>query len=289
MCARPSTSFVPGQPHWWQWLTIMSLDAPIVAMLWQETWARTAGVHLSWPHATVLGMSVWLAYAADRWIEGWRLEPDQIRTQRHFFYQRWRWPVAALWIAALGFDLAVSFRFLNAREFEAGAIFLLPVLAYLLSHQLVHRLHRWRAPKEICVALLIAAGSALFVVAQPAVSLPALAGPLALFTLLCFSNCALIGAWERSVDEAHGQTSIALQFHRAQRAARFLPWILCLIAGALAIGAAPADRVPYACIVGSGLLLGMLDLAEPRTGPQVARVLIDLTLMTPALPLILTR
>ena len=36
--------FVPGRPHWWQWLTILSLDAPVVAVLWQWLLARVAGI-----------------------------------------------------------------------------------------------------------------------------------------------------------------------------------------------------------------------------------------------------
>lgn len=49
-------------------------------------------------------------------------------------------------VAALGW--------LSSRELEAGAALLLPpVLADLLSHQLVHRHHPWRVPKEVVVAL----------------------------------------------------------------------------------------------------------------------------------------
>ncbi len=82
--------FTPGRPHWWQWPTVLSLDAPAIALVWQALLARVVQVTLGWPEAFVLGCSVWLAYAADRWIEGWRLDPAQIRTQRHYFYQRWR-------------------------------------------------------------------------------------------------------------------------------------------------------------------------------------------------------
>ncbi len=154
--------FKPGRPYWWQWPTILSLDAPAIALLWQALLARAVHVTLAWPAAFVLGSSVWLAYAADRWIEGWRLDPAQIRTQRHYFYQRWRWPLGLLWCAVLGADLAVACLGLTAREFRGGLLLLVPVFAYLLSHQLVHRNHPWRAPKEVCVALLLGAGVALF-------------------------------------------------------------------------------------------------------------------------------
>jgi hypothetical protein len=178
----------------------------------------------------VLGASVWLAYAADRWIEGWRLASDRIRTQRHHFYQRWRWPVAALWLLVLAADLGIAFGQLTRREIAAGLLLLAPVLAYLLSHQLIHRHHRWRAPKELCVAALLAAGVALFPLAQSTVALRPLVAPLALFTLLCLANCALISAWEHAIDETHGQTSLARQFRRSAAVSRTLPWLLAVAA-----------------------------------------------------------
>ena len=273
--------FIPGRPHWWQWPTVLSLDAPAVALLWQWLLARVASVQLGWPHAFILGASVWLAYAADRWIEGWRLRPGQIQTQRHDFYHRWRWPLCALWCAVLGADLMISVLCLTARELTAGLLLLLPVIAYLLSHQLIHRRHPWRAPKEICVALLFGGGVSVFPLAQPGEAVHSLLGPLGLFCLLCFSNCALISLWEQAVDEAHGQTSLALQFRRTRAFTRLLPWLIAATALGFAPAASGAVRTTLVCAVMSGVLLGLLDLVQSRIGPRGARVLADVTLMTP--------
>ena len=273
--------FTPGRPHWWQWLTILSLDAPAVAMAWQWLLARVARAPVGWHHTFILGLSIWLAYVADRWIEGWRLEPDQIRTQRHHFYQRWRWPLAYLGLAALAADLTVALLCLTRRELEAGLILLVPVAAYLLSHQLVHRHHRWRAPKELCVALLFGGGVAVFPAAFPGAALGALAGPLALFCLLCFANCALISVWEQAVDEAHGQTSFALQFRRAHPFTHALPWLLAGASVWFAWDATGPGRTALVCAILSGALLGLLDLVQPRIGPRLARALADTALMTP--------
>jgi hypothetical protein len=280
--------FAAGRPYWWQWPTVLSLDAPAVALLWQWQLARAARITLGWPQAFILGISVWLAYVADRWIEGWRLVPAQIRTQRHAFYQRWRWPIAAVWVLALAADLTVSFQRLSAREFEAGLVLLAPVLAYLLSHQLVHRHHAWRAPKEVCVAALFGGGVGVFLVSHPDAALPALAGPLALFALLCFANCALISAWEREVDETHGQTSFSLQFQRGADFSRRLPWILAGLAIALSLFTHGAARTAALCGLASSLSLGVFDRMEPRLGRQSARVLADVALFTPLVPLLLS-
>jgi hypothetical protein len=271
-------------PRWWQWPTVLSLDAPVVAVLWQGLLARCASVGVGASETAVLGLSVWLAYSADRWIEGWRLMPGAIRTERHFFYQRWRWPIAAAQAAVLAAAVATAALGLTHAQFRAGLLLLIPVAAYLLSHQLVHRNSRWRAPKEVCVALLIAAGAAVFVLARPEVRAGRLVVPIGLLCLLCFTNCALISLWEDEVDVSHGQTSLALQLRRTE-ALRLLPWAAAALAAAfwIWVGARAVPAVP--CAAASGALLGVVDLAEARLGRRLARVLADVALMTPAVPL----
>lgn len=278
---------MPGKPYWWQWPTMLSLDAPAVVLLWQWLLQQTARQASPWPHAFILGASVWLAYVADRWIEGWRLAPDQIRTQRHYFYQRHRWPLAAFWLVVLTADLTVALVHLTAAEFRAGLVLLAPVALYLLSHQFLHRHHPWRAPKELCVALLLGGGTALFPLAQPGLDFAALGVPLTLFCLLCFANCALISVWEHAVDEAHGQTSLALQYRRTRQLAVTLPWLLAFVAIALASNHADPVRTTLLCAGASGVLLGGVHLLHDKIGYQLARVLADLALMTPLLPWVL--
>ncbi len=265
---------------------MLSLDAPAVAVLWQSLIAHVAGGPLRWHHRFVLGTSVWLAYAADRWIEGWRLAPGQVRTQRHFFYQRARWPIALLWLAILVTAVGTARQFLTRHEFLAGLLLLLPVLVYLLSHQLAHRTHRWRAPKELCVATLLTGGVALFPCTQPGAALQPALVALGLFALLCFTNCVLISTWEREVDAMHGQTSLALQFDRASRHSRLLPWIAAIAAGIIALTLKQPYRIAALCAMGSALLLGAVDLVERRSGWQLARVLADAVLLTPLIPLL---
>ncbi len=234
----------------------------------------------------MLGCSVWLAYCADRWIEGWRLAPESIRTHRHHFHQRWRWPLAAAWVAVLLIDVAAALTGLSAAQFRAGCVLLLAVSTYLLSHQLVHRGSRWRAPKEVCVALILGAGAAVFVATRPGASPGALALPTTLFVLLCFCNCALISLWEDAVDRSHGQTSLALQLGRAAAFNRAVPWAVSALSVAAWFLAADRTRAFVACSAASAALLGVVDIAEARIGRVRARVLADLALMTPAAPLL---
>jgi len=273
------------RPKWWQWPTILSLDAPAVALAWQGLVATEARVKLNPFAVVVLGVSVWLAYAADRWLEGWRLRPEQVRTQRHWFYQRLRWGVAGVWALALATDLWAAFIGLSAREFWFGAALLPLVLAYVLSHQFIHRDRRWRVPKEICVALLLSGGIAAFAAARlPPFQIGRLIIPVGLFLLLAFGNCALISVWERAVDQSHGQTSLARQFPLGSALGRSAVWA-ALGCGLVVAGTLPFARAAGTCTVVSAALLLWIDSAQAGLGWEAARVLADFALLTPLVAL----
>jgi len=275
---------VLDRPRWWQWPTVLSLDAPLVTVTWQVLLAHAAAASLGWPREFVLGASVWLAYAADRWIEGWRLDPDRVRTPRHRFYVRRRWSVAAVWTAVLVADVGVAFTDLTRAEIDRGFALTAAVSAYLLWHQLAPGARRRRAPKELLIAVLLAAGVAIFQTRSPR---PAdLAVPAALFGLLCFANCALIAAWERDVDRSHGQTSLALQAPGRLRLIRGLPWTVAGLATLTAIAGFGPVRLASACAMGSAVSLGGVDALEARIGRAGARVLADVALLTPIVPLL---
>ena len=255
-----------------------------MSVVWQALLARVADVSLTPAHRVVLAATVWLAYVLDRWLEGWHLHWRDIRTARHHFYQRHRWPVAALWFIVAVADIFVAVTSLTARDVMAGALLLVPVLLYLLSHQLVHRHHRWRAPKELIVAALITSGAIVFLIgtSRPGIVLSS----ASLVALVCFTNCALISAWEREVDESHGQTSLAIAAADHHWVFSQLPWLVAVIAALACVETGAASRTVAACVGASGVLLAWVDRAEPRLGWQAARVLADVALLTPLVPLV---
>jgi hypothetical protein len=282
--------FKPGRPLWWQWLTVLSLDAPLVAVSWQALFAFVVNVRLPWHDPVLLGLGVWIVYAADRWIEGWRLSPEMVQTPRHLFYIRHRWPVFGIAVAVILATAVIAFIQLETREFKASFVLLIPTLLYLFSHQLLHRHHPLRLPKEICIAVIFALGCAL----APAVHAPdrlrlLLGPPVLLFCLLCFANCALISVWEKEVDARHGQTSLALQLKGAAVLIHLLPWLIAIASVAAVLAGNPASRAAAICAAASGLLLGLLDFFQPRLGRIPSRAAVDLTLMTPFISLILFR
>ncbi len=280
---KPVNQFEPGKPLWWQWPTILSLDAPAVAIAWQWLFSRVVGTSLNWYYHVILGTSVWLAYAADRWFEGWLLDQGQSLTQRHWFYQRHRWLVFAMWCSCLVVAVTISATHLSSREFWTGIIMLVPVLLYLLSHQFAHRHHHWRVPKELYVALLFVMGSSCFVWAGELDLLATLGVPMALFGLLCFSNCALISIWESNVDQHHGRSSLTLQYPGSAKMIHALPWVIAVLGFSYAWWEGGTLPLASACVATSGLLLGWVNFVAHHHGRELARVLADTVLLTPLL------
>ncbi len=275
------------RPAWWQWPATLSLDAPLVAVLWQTLFARKIGVRLDWHDPVLIGLVVWIVYAADRWIEGWRLSPDTVQTQRHHFYLRHRWPVFGVGLAAIVAVVVIALTRLDGREFKAGFVLLIPTLLYLFSHQLVHRHHPLRVPKEIVIGVIFALGCALAPVVAAPEKITSLIIPATLFGLLCFANCALIASWEKDVDTVHGQTSLALQLKGRWSIIHALPWIVSIAAlVSMAFNSDPSHPGAL-CTAASGLFMGLLDLAQPRLGRETARAWVDFTLMTPLVLLLL--
>jgi hypothetical protein len=281
------SEFVPGRPRWWQWPTILALDAPAVALAWQSMLARVAGVTLRPHHVVLLGISVWLAYSADRWIEGWRLTIETVRTQRHYFFRCRRWPAFAVWIALLVAGVSLALGRLSMREWMASLGMLLPTLLYLLSHQLIHRGSRWRVPKEICVAVIMAFGAALYPATIATVRLYFLTAPTALFMLLCLANCMLISEWEREVDLQHGQTSLVLRFTHARVVAGSLPYGIFILSVGMVALSSGSMRIAALCGTASAAALAALDFLQPSIGRERARLLADVALLTPLVTLVL--
>lgn len=278
---------IPGRPWWWQWPTVLALDAPAVAVAWQCMLARVAGVTLRPYHIVLLGLSVWLAYAADRWIEGWRLSTATVRTQRHYFFLRWRWPAFAIWLVVLVVGIGLASYSFTSREWLASLGLLVATLLYVLSHQFLHRAYLWRLPKEICVAVIVALGAALYPATLATDKLHLLAPSTGLFMLLCLANCLLISEWEQEVDRRHGQKSFAFQFSHARAFVEALPYgilVLSIGMGCLSDG---ATRTAAWCGAVSAMLLATLNAVQPKIGRELAHLLADVVLLTPLLALII--
>lgn len=180
-------------PRAWLWPNLLSLDAPVVAVLWQALFARSFHAGVNPLAAALLVLAVWLIYAADRVLDAWTADSH---LPRHEFYRRhWR-TVAPVWGVVFAVTGWLAWTRLNASLFERGTVLLAAVAVYFAT---VHGLRRsflktlW--PKETAIAVLFALGASL--AAWGEIRSAADFAAIFLFSCLCWINCMAIEQWER--------------------------------------------------------------------------------------------
>ncbi len=242
-----------GRP-WWLWPNLLSLDAPLVAVVWQLFLAADAGVEVPPAAAVVLGLVVWGVYLADRALDA---AGGCAGSDRHRFAAAHR-PIQVS-VAALAFLVAgvIAFTLLPSNYLSTGAVVSAVLGAYLLA---IHAGRRWlgAGAKELSVGITFAAGVSIPLAAQsgsPHYWLPAVVA----FAGLCALNCLLIAVWEGEATPR---------------------WAFALAALAL-VAAAGASAAVAAAIGLSAATLGLLHGARARVSPRAARVLADAVLLTP--------
>jgi hypothetical protein len=185
----------------WLWFNLLSLDAPIVAILWQQIFTRTLKVPATKASGVTLAVTVWLIYALDRVLDAWGTNRDSAR--HRFYQQHWRAVIPALLAAVL---LAGWYALSGIRRsvFQNGIILLLIVGVYFaIVHIAPKYSQRWW-PKEMAVGLIFALGTCIHVWTLGTRPLSRWAAPLFLFAVLCWINCAAIAYWE--AEDAHVST-----------------------------------------------------------------------------------
>ena len=120
---------------WWLWPNVLSLDAPVVALVWQAAFARMLAVELGWTQRGLLVVCVWLAYCGDRLLDARRLAAGPVDSARHAFARDHARPLAAAWCVGLALAVVVALQ-VSAREMLAGAGLLAAVGVYFLLHHL---------------------------------------------------------------------------------------------------------------------------------------------------------
>ena len=190
----------------WLWPNLLSLDAPIVAVLWNLLFFasfRDHGAAQGATHANfaaplaplLLALAVWLIYSADRTLDAWR---GQLCQRRHRFYHRhwnqhWYW-IAGIW-ATTGLTGAwLAWTTLPADILRHGLWLTLAVVTYLLAVHRFPKLLRWAGSKEAAVATVFGLGTSVSIWSRVATFQDLAA--IAVFATLCWINCAAIEDWE---------------------------------------------------------------------------------------------
>lgn len=83
------------RPPSWLWPHVVSLEAPLVAILWLAALAHVDDLRLMPGVLPGLGLAVWIIYLLDRILDTCGVPPESLSV-RHYFYLRFRWSILLL-------------------------------------------------------------------------------------------------------------------------------------------------------------------------------------------------
>ena len=243
----------PNTPFW-LWMNLLSLDAPLVALVWQDFLARCYPSLLRPAGRCVLSLTVWALYIADRLIDV-RGPAAENEPTRHRFYRQNRGRAKVLLTCVVFADLFIALLWLRRAVFSNGLLIGAGVACYLAVFPFwrLAGLTRWKRPGA---ALLFTAG--IFLVAWTGTVNPwrVLVGPAIALWALCLGNMMLIEWWEEGRSTARGwiwmvllASSCALSGH-----SRWYAAVAVTALGLAAVGL-PLDRT-------SGRVSGVGDVCS---------------------------
>tara|TARA_B100001057_G_scaffold276605_1_gene276887 strand:- start:996 stop:1784 length:789 start_codon:yes stop_codon:yes gene_type:complete len=249
------------------WLTCLSLDAPLVAIVWQNAVSTNYGFQIDWYHRVLVFLSVWLGYSADRWFDAWRHEENV--SQRHRFFSNYRWPLLFIWAAVLVGAFALALYTLNATELAFGITLSLSSIAITFIVQFFN-LRRYRSlTKSLLTATLVTASVLLFALPDGTNERTStLFLLLAIFTL----NCSFIHSWDRPIDSLQEKRF----FDSTRNGSLKISFVLASIAMVVSY-----DNPLFIYTLTSTFLLTAIHFFENRIHLETRRTLADLCLLTP--------
>lgn len=150
---------------WWLWPHVLSLEAPLVAVLWQMMLARVHRVALMPGTTSGLALAVWLVYVTDRVFDSWK-KSGAATDLRHAWYARHRRPVLFVLMPAAIAALAWSalWQIPEGLLWQCLSLAML-VVVYLASFPA--RGHRWLMPALGGTAALVVMLGIFVVPADP--------------------------------------------------------------------------------------------------------------------------
>lgn len=278
----------PQHIPWWLWPNVLGLDAPLVALVWQETFARMGGTGLHPGQRLLLGGAIWQIYLLDRWLDA-RGGNTRHLAARHVFQQRHRRLVPAISFVLTPALAMAAIRVLSFPVWMAGLILGLATGFHLMLSQGKSGRGLAAFPfKEGSVGVIFALGCALIPWVESG-GRGAFFIPLPMFACLCGLNCCFITLWE-DLPGILGATSLLTRplqgISRALTAAGLA--LGGIGGGSLLLRPRWETAVPVGCIGLSALALVVLNLLSDRIPQEMSRVLADAVLLTPMVYLIIS-
>lgn len=269
----------PGRA--WLWLNFASLDAPLVALLWQTLLDRCLNVAFSFETSAALVLSVWFIYVSDRLLDALRWRSDALAPRHRFYRQHW-YPFACAAMVGL-FALGWLCGRIQPLLLRNGFVLLGAVIAYFSVVHLGPPSLRKLWPKEIIVGVIFSLGACLPAWTERPEARSEIVAPALLFATVCVLNCMAIEFWEWY----HYQPTFGAPPHR------FTCWVghrlvpataFVAIITVLAFASGPALMRPfYLASLLSCVALFCLAWRSERMPVELLRVLADVALFTPAI------
>lgn len=275
----------PPKPIWLL-PNLLSLDAPLVAVVWLWMFARTWGVSYHPTHGyVVLALGVWVLYVADRLLDA-ALHGDSPRCQaRHHFHRKhWRKFAAGAVVASIAALATILMK-------SPMAIFSYLIVEGVLVAGFFGFATFTRSPadnipyaKNILGGAAFAFGTALVAHVyfyDKGIQDLLLSREFIAFAVLCILNISAIDLWE------HAECSPDPEVKAVDELSLTLP--LALLGTAVFLFAWQAQEPDkssrpffYAILTGAALLF-VLNLKRAQFSLEALRVLADLALVAPAL------
>jgi hypothetical protein len=268
----------------WAWLHLLSLDAPLVGVVWQLLFAKALRVHLAPVVNLVTALVIWLIYVADRILDSCRTEDGAGEALRHRFYRAHRMAFLPAFFTVLLVAGWMAYADLGFKTWRDGLLLAAIVGGYFaIVHLLGGSAQKW-FPKEIAVAILFGLGTFMPVGVRAQQLHLRFLLPFLLFLLVLWMNTLIIeySEWvmlrRRDTDRPH-ESTILVGRHLATFGAAVGVLALCAMAGRWF----PLVR-PILLAEGlSALGLGMLGWQWRRISSYAVRITADVLLLTPLL------
>lgn len=267
------------------WLNLVCLDAPLVAVVWQEMFARAFHAEITFASRAALFLTAWLIYLGDRFADVRSIDADGPLSVRQAFCLRHRRAFLRLVVVVACLNAVVVLALLDDRTRLAGSVVGAVAMAYLIINHSLGRAWRYLPLKELSIGFVFAAGCVTSVAVAIAERNAAFYFAAIFFGLLCTNNCMSIAVWERTLDLAQGRHSVATRFAFI---ARILPAsglaIAMLMAGCAPL--VPGATALMLCMAASFALLAFLGSAWAPCTRDERVALADIVLLTPIVFLI---
>lgn len=245
----------------WQWPNILAIDAALVTCIWLWVFAEEQSAKLGMTAYTVLALSVWLTYIADRLFDVSPRGESQLLSARHKFAKRRSRLLWLIWAAFLVLNITLAITGLSQPQLMRGFVLLLFCLAYT---GLNHLLSKQFFPKELIVALIFAGGTQVFL--PEYTGWPLLAGLI----MLCLTNCLMIAWKEKSVDSMLQIRSLSSALNDG--------WIYPLLVVGIVLALLPSGGTIV--LLPPTLTLCLIHFIRAHLSKEPFRVLCDAALLT---------